>query len=204
MKLYKPTIKLPVRTINTCLWISFLFGVISPQTIFAHNQVSFQVEGQIKARCAFDEDLGQVRDVSQTALSFDVHPDQSNWTLKSNSVALSLTCNAPFTLAVSSNLGGLTNEGADRNAIGGNFTNQIVYQANLKMTTENASTPVFLSCQSKDMEDGKSSCIASSHGEAAIGAGSGVGSLTISLSDRAGYPIQGHYQDTIVIALALQ
>lgn len=174
-----------------------------PSISFAQQQVSIQVEGQIKPHCAF-----QQRESASTSPSFDVafgvQPERKDWVGQSHKLPISLACNAPFTVTAHSSQGGLRHEAESAKGIGGNFSNQIAYNLLLNVSTEDATSPLVLDCRSSEMTVSGTPCGASSGTHVAIGAQAGVGELAITLNDSTGFPLQGRYQDTIVLALAFQ
>lgn len=182
--------------------LAFFIATV-PSFAWAQQQVSIQVEGAVKPHCGF-QDGADTTSQSDGELLFNVNPDDTNWSKQSRKIALSLSCNAPFTLAVRSSQGGLKNTDHDGKGIGGNFSNEIAYQLALNMTTEDAAAPLVLACQSRELAGTDSLCGASSGTNAAIGRGAGVGEVAVTLSGSSGFPIRGRYQDTIVLALAFQ
>jgi hypothetical protein len=174
-----------------------------PSVGWAQQQVSIQVEGTVKPHCGF-QDGGDATSQSDNELLFSVNPDEENWSKQSRKIALSLSCNAPFTLAVRSSQGGLKNTDHTGKGIGGHFSNEIAYELALNMTTEDAAVLLVLACQSHELAGTDSHCGASSGTNAAIGRGAGVGEVAVTLSGSSGFPIRGRYQDTIVLALAFQ
>jgi hypothetical protein len=182
-----------------------IFVLISlvPKISYAQQEVSIQVVGAVKPHCGFAQSAATSA-APNSEVIFAINPDQANWAGQSGKIALSLACNAPFTLAAQSSHGGLVNQSTDAKPIGGNFSNQIAYDLALTITTEDAATPLVLACASKDMIINSTNCGASSGDNAAIGYGAGIGEASISLSGASGFPIRGRYQDTIVLALAFQ
>jgi hypothetical protein len=179
------------------------FIVFDPSLSLAQGQVSVQVEGEIKPYCGF-QDGSSIGALTADDLVFDVNPQDESWSKQSRKVALALSCNAPFRLAVRSSQGGLKNLDTEARSISGSFSNEIAYQLALSMTTDNAAEPLVLTCQSADLAGTDSLCGASSGSNAAIGRGAGVGDVAITLFGSSGSPIRGRYQDTIVLALAFQ
>lgn len=176
---------------------------LTPKISYAQQEISIQVIGHIKPSCGFGQS-GATSTTPNSDIVFAISPDQINWAGQSSKIALSLACNAPFTLVAQSSHGGLVNQSTDAKAIGGSFSNQIAYDLALTITTEDAATPLVLACPSKDMTIDSKSCGASSGDNAAIGYGAGIGEAAISLSGTSGFPIRGRYQDTIILALAFQ
>jgi hypothetical protein len=180
-----------------------IYLIFAPCMVSAQQQVAIQVEGVIKPHCAFAQS-GNGTVTGRSDVAFNINPEEANWSKQAAKIPLAMSCNAPFSLAVRSSLGGLKNTTSANKAIGGSFSNEISYQIALNMTTEDAASPLVLACQSLDLADNDRLCSASSGTNAAIGRGAGIGELAITLSDSSGFPIRGHYQDTIVVALAFQ
>ncbi len=185
------------------LFVLTVFSFFVTSNALAQQQVNLEVGGVIQTHCAFDEKLGQ-SDRGSALLSFSLNPDEPVGNIRASKMDIGLTCNAPFTLAVTSNHGGLTNANSDAKAIGGDFTKQIAYRATVNMTTDDANSPMLLACQSREMTSNKASCTTSSGSNAAIGRGAGIGEVAITLVEGGQSPIQGRYQDTIFLALTLQ
>jgi spore coat protein U-like protein len=180
-----------------------VFMCAVPSIALAQQQVSIQVEGQIKPHCAFQQSESASASPSFD-VAFGVEPERADWVGQSHKLAINLTCNAPFTVTAQSSQGGLRHEAPTAKGIGGNFSNQIAYNLLLNVSTEDAASPLVLDCRSSEMMLSGTTCGASSGTHVAIGAQAGVGELAITLNDSAGFPIQGRYQDTIVLALAFQ
>jgi hypothetical protein len=176
---------------------------MNPNYALAQSQVDLQVEGVIKPHCAFEQNQS-ASNQANTDMLFAINPEDPNWAGQSGKVALSLSCNAPFTLAARSSQGGLKNLASDTKNIGGNFSNEIAYQIALTMTTDDGAAPLLFSCHSSGMVKNDTNCGASSGTNVAIGSGAGVGDIAVTLSGSSGFPIRGRYQDTIVLALAFQ
>jgi hypothetical protein len=177
--------------------------IFAPCTASAQQQVSIQVEGAVKPHCAFAQSESGLT-VGHSDIIFSINPENPNWAKQAAKIPLAISCNTPFSLAVSSSQGGLKNATSSHNGIGGSFSSEIAYELALNMTTEDATAPLVLACQSQDLTDTDRLCAASSGTNAAIGRGAGIGELAIKLSDSSGFPVRGHYQDTLVVALAFQ
>lgn len=188
---------------KSIFWLLGTTTVLVPHATLAQQHVSIQIEGTIKPQCGFKDDQAGAS-TARTDFLFEVNPDDANWSHQTNTMALSMSCNAPFTLAVHSNHGRLKNSDAINNGIGGHFSNEIAYQLDLNMTTEDAAAPLTIACHSSAMHSTAPSCGATSGSNVAIGRGAGVGEVGITLSGSSGFPIRGRYQDTIILALALQ
>lgn len=169
----------------------------------AQQQVNLDVAGIIQTHCAFDETRGRA-EIGASSLSFLVNGDGPVDAARVQKLGLGLTCNAPFTLAITSHQGGLTHTNTDLKAISGGFTKQIAYRATVSMTTEDAGAPMQLACESHQMAGQSPACSVSSGSNAAIGQGAGAGEVAIALVEGGKIPIQGRYQDTIFLALTLQ
>lgn len=181
----------------------FVSMLLFPKISNAQQEVSIQVVGTVKPYCGFAQSAAASTSPNSEVI-FAINPDQPNWAGQSGKIALSLACNAPFTLAAQSSHGGLVNQSSEAKPIGGHFSNQIAYDLALIITTEDPATPLVVACASKDMIVNSTNCGASSGDKAAIGYGAGIGEAAISLSGTSGFPIRGRYQDTIILALAFQ
>lgn len=191
------------QKIRNSFFLTSLILAVLPNLALAQNQVDLQVQGVIKPHCAFEQNQVALSQ-SSTDVVFAINPEDPNWAGLSSKVALSLSCNAPFTLAARSSQGGLKNLTSDAKNIGGNFTDGIAYQIALSLTTDDRSAPLVFTCQSQDMVKNDANCGASSGDAVAVGSGAGIGDVAVTLSGSSGFPIRGRYQDTIVLALAFQ
>jgi hypothetical protein len=190
-------------TYSQVLLIFTVFTGTFSNSVYAQQEVSFQVQGIIKPHCGFEQSpvaSGQLN----SDVVFSIDPDDANWGPQSGKIALALSCNAPFTLAVRSHHGGLINQSPDAKNLGGKFTSEIGYNLALSITTEDAALPLVLACQSHEMVSSRGNCSASSGTNAAIGYGAGIGDVAVSLFGSSRFPIRGRYQDTIVLAVAFQ
>jgi spore coat protein U-like protein len=202
-KKYSPNLKKNADIKQLIISVSILFTTIAGAPVRAQHHVEFEVTGVIKAHCAFEDTQG-ITAASSNDVSFSVGSGPLIGVAHSEKVRLALTCNAPFALTLSSQNGGLLNSNSDIQRIGGDFTKQIFYSASVSMTTQDASAPLTVSCQSQDMAAGAKACGATSGSNVAIGEGAGVGEVAVTLVADAKSPVQGRYQDTIFLALSLQ
>jgi hypothetical protein len=132
---------------------------------------------------------------------------------EARSAALSLDCNTPFSISVTSSAGGLVPQGLSQASLEmgrtEGFLTRLDYRIGLVLPVldvpsgGSARTLTSGCASATTMQAGGSCALSSGTGLAVDGISSGqAGQLTVTLPEPAGRPVAGSYADTITITIA--